>query len=104
MSIHKEGHASIVISLLLVIILSYNTFTIFPEDYILFSLPLYAIYLGFWLFIISFFRYPKRTVNTGENKILAPADGTDGGVELVCLKVTAASAEVQINYGFWKRS
>lgn len=76
MTIHKEGHASIVISFLLVLILSYNTFIIFPEDYILFSIPLYAIYLGFWLFIISFFRYPSRTVNVGDNKILAPADGT----------------------------
>ena len=31
-------------------------------------------------------------------------DGSDGGVEVGGLKVEAGSAEVQINYGFWKRS
>jgi len=35
---------------------------------------------------------------------LAPSDGSDGGTEVGGLKVTAGSAEVQINYGFWKRS
>ena len=31
-------------------------------------------------------------------------DGADDGVEVGGLKVEAGSAEVQINYGFWKRS
>tara|TARA_R100000742_G_C4232088_1_gene53445 strand:- start:250 stop:696 length:447 start_codon:yes stop_codon:yes gene_type:complete len=35
---------------------------------------------------------------------LAPADGSDGGVEVGGIKVAAGSAAVQINYGFWKRS
>lgn len=35
---------------------------------------------------------------------LAPSDGSDGGTEVGGLKVTAGSAAVQINYGFWKRS
>jgi hypothetical protein len=35
---------------------------------------------------------------------LAPSDGSDTGVEVGGLKVTAGSAAVQINYGFWKRS
>ena len=35
---------------------------------------------------------------------LAPADGSDGGVEVGGIKVAAGSAEVQLNYGFWKRS
>ncbi len=35
---------------------------------------------------------------------LAPADGTDGGTEVGGLKVTAASAAVQINYAYYKRS
>jgi phosphatidylserine decarboxylase len=76
MRIHKEGKASIIIVLLLIIILSYNTFLMFPEEYWKYSLILYFIYFGFWVFIISFFRYPKRTVNIQDNKIIAPADGT----------------------------
>ena len=31
-------------------------------------------------------------------------DGSDGGAEVGGLKVTAASAAVQINYAYWKRS
>ena len=76
MRIHKEGHASIVLTLLLVLILSYNTLLIFPEEYGIYSIPLYIIYWAFWGFIISFFRYPKRTINIQDNKIIAPADGT----------------------------
>ena len=76
MRIHKEGYASIIISLLFILVLSYNTFVIFPEEYNLYSLPLYFTYLVFWGFIVSFFRYPKREINIGENQIIAPADGT----------------------------
>ena len=35
---------------------------------------------------------------------LAPADGSDGGVEVGGIKVAAGGAEVQINYAYWKRS
>ncbi len=76
MRIHKEGHASIVLSLLFVLILSYNTFLVFPEEYSIYSIPLYIIYFVFWFFIISFFRYPKRKINLDNHKIIAPADGT----------------------------
>jgi len=76
MRIHKEGHASIIITLLLILVLSYNTYLVFPQDYYIYSLPLYLVYILFWGFIISFFRYPKRTVNIQDNKIIAPADGT----------------------------
>ena len=76
MRIHKEGNASIILVLLLILVLSYNTSTVFPEDYFIYSIPLYLIYFGFWGFIISFFRYPKRVVNIQDNKIIAPADGT----------------------------
>jgi hypothetical protein len=35
---------------------------------------------------------------------LAPSDGTDNGVEVGGLAVVKGGADVQINYGFWKRS
>ena len=35
---------------------------------------------------------------------LAPSDGSDGGIEAGGLKIEAASAEVQVNYAYWKRS
>lgn len=76
MRIHKEGKASIVISLIFIIILSYITFLVIPEKYLTYSIPLYIIYTLFWFFIISFFRFPKRKINFADNKIIAPADGT----------------------------
>tara|TARA_R100000908_G_C3732476_1_gene131396 strand:+ start:583 stop:1029 length:447 start_codon:yes stop_codon:yes gene_type:complete len=35
---------------------------------------------------------------------LKPSDGSDGGTEAGGLKVTAASADVIVEFGYWKRS
>jgi phosphatidylserine decarboxylase len=45
-----------------------------PISYILGWLA-YIIVVGFWLFIISFFRLPKRVHTFDENAIISPADG-----------------------------
>jgi phosphatidylserine decarboxylase len=34
-----------------------------------------AVFAGFWLFTIAFFRVPSRTVPNGPNLLVAPADG-----------------------------
>jgi phosphatidylserine decarboxylase len=36
--------------------------------------------LGFWIFIVSFFRDPERTIPTDTDALLSPADGTIIGV------------------------
>jgi phosphatidylserine decarboxylase len=39
-----------------------------------------AAALGFWIFIVSFFRDPERTIPTDARALLSPADGTIIGV------------------------
>jgi len=75
MTIHKEGYPTIAIvtvvsaALMLTIHLHLE-----PISSILGWLA-YIIVIGFWLFIISFFRLPKRVHTFDENAIIAPADG-----------------------------
>jgi phosphatidylserine decarboxylase len=75
MTIHKEGYPTIAIvtvvsaALMLAIHLHLE-----PISSILGWLA-YFIVIGFWLFIISFFRIPKRVHTFDENAIIAPADG-----------------------------
>ena len=75
MTIHKEGYPTIAIvtvvsaALMLAIHLHLE-----PISSILGWLA-YIIVIGFWLFIISFFRIPKRVHTFDENAIIAPADG-----------------------------
>ncbi|MDP4281686.1 MAG: phosphatidylserine decarboxylase family protein [Bacteroidota bacterium] len=75
MRIHHEGYTTIFITFLFVavVLLSFNH--IFPEQ-TWFHLVLYLAGLGFFLFIVRFFRYPRRpSKQLGNNTILCPADG-----------------------------
>jgi phosphatidylserine decarboxylase len=75
MTIHKEGYPTIaivtVISAALILTIHLH---LEPISSILGWLA-YIIVIGFWLFIISFFRIPKRVHTFDENAIIAPADG-----------------------------
>lgn len=75
MTIHKEGYKSILITAIAFAVINLVSFY-----FISFSLPwlswlIFIITLGLLLFIMSFFRVPKRTLTTGENMIVCPADG-----------------------------
>jgi phosphatidylserine decarboxylase len=39
-----------------------------------------AVFVGIWVFIVSFFRDPERAIPTDTNALLSPADGTVIGV------------------------
>ncbi|MEE9439047.1 MAG: phosphatidylserine decarboxylase family protein [Saprospiraceae bacterium] len=72
MTIHKEGTATLVISLLFFAILNWLIASYSP--------PLYSFVLGvsivLYLFLISFFRNPNRSISaTNDNIVLAPCDG-----------------------------
>ena len=75
MTIHKEGYPTIaivtVVSAALILTIHLH---LEPISSILGWLA-YIIVIGFWLFIISFFRIPKRVHTFDENAIIAPADG-----------------------------
>ncbi len=75
MTIHKEGYKSILITAIAFAVINLVSFY-----FISFSLPwlswlIFIITLGLLLFIMSFFRVPKRALTTGENVIVCPADG-----------------------------
>lgn len=75
MTIHKEGYKSIAIAVLL-----FSVINVLSFYFISFSLPalswgIFVITTALLLLVISFFRIPKRNHTTGENIIVAPADG-----------------------------
>ena len=70
--IHKEGNASILLTLLFLAILNGLLFYFFPALLMFFLI----LSFGFLLLIVQFFRNPKRSIlEFDDNKIYAPADG-----------------------------
>lgn len=72
--IHKEGWKIILTSVLIYAVVNGISWWLFKSSSLLFQ-----ILLGFstfiLVFIISFFRNPRRNILTDDNKIIAPADG-----------------------------
>ncbi len=75
MTIHKEGFKTIVVTGLFFLVLNLVSFWWLSGRYPIVSLIIFIISLGLFLFIISFFRVPKRNLVSGENYVIAPADG-----------------------------
>jgi phosphatidylserine decarboxylase len=75
MTIHKEGYPTILLITLVSGALALATHLHLAPVSCVLAWIAYAILLFFWLFIISFFRLPKRIHSFDENAIIAPADG-----------------------------
>lgn len=75
MTIHKEGYPTILLITLVSGALAFATHLHLAPVSCILAWIAYAILLFFWLFIISFFRLPKRIHRFDENAIIAPADG-----------------------------
>jgi phosphatidylserine decarboxylase len=76
MIIHREGTASIIIAAIVVAAASLIANHFLVPKYALLYLMLLFILIVLFLLIVSFFRIPKRIFTMGENRIIAPADGT----------------------------
>jgi phosphatidylserine decarboxylase len=74
MTIHKEGYTSIAISTILFGVINLISFYFLSSSAPIISLLIFIATLGLLLFIISFFRIPKRALTIQENAIVAPAD------------------------------
>ena len=72
--IHKEGHKIIAIEFVLLLSINLVIYFFVTKNPII-TYSLITISLLFWLFVIRFFRKPKRDILVDENKIYAPADG-----------------------------
>ena len=73
MKVHKEGYKTIFITLTLAIIFSIIALDIFY--YTMWAWVAVALFIGFTIFILSFFRVPVRVANGSGTLVSAPADG-----------------------------
>jgi phosphatidylserine decarboxylase len=76
MRIHKEGLATILISIVVVSVVNLITLFLLMPRYPVLGWIIMLGMLGLLIFILSFFRIPKRTHASGEELIVAPCDGT----------------------------
>jgi phosphatidylserine decarboxylase len=75
MTIHKEGYKIIAWSTILFGVINILSFYFLSFELPLISWLIFIATMGFLIFIISFFRIPKRTLTIREDVIVAPADG-----------------------------
>lgn len=75
MTIHREGFKSISIAAILFILINLMAFNFLSPTLPLLSWLIFIVTLIFLLFIISFFRIPKRTTVLNAHAIYSPCDG-----------------------------
>ena len=75
MTIHKEGYKSILISAILFAVINLTSFYFISFHLAWLSWVMFFLTLGLLLFIISFFRVPRRQLMLGSNLVVCPADG-----------------------------
>lgn len=75
MTIHREGIKTIVLTAVLFGALNLASFYFLSFNYPWLSWFIFLVTIILWLFIISFFRVPRRQLVTGETFVICPADG-----------------------------
>ncbi|MDW7695162.1 phosphatidylserine decarboxylase family protein [Flammeovirgaceae bacterium SG7u.111] len=74
MTIHKEGHLILIVTLVVLGAITVGVKTFFPDPAWIYYLTATAS-LVFFLLILQFFRSPKRIVPVNTKHVIAPADG-----------------------------
>lgn len=74
MTIHREGYASLILTLAILITLNLAVLYFFPESTIV-RYTVIGVSVVFFLIILQFFRNPIFEVKKDVNQVLAPADG-----------------------------
>lgn len=75
MTIHKEGYPTLALSAIILGVITLLSFYLLSFDYPVLTAIIVIVTLGLFLFLVSFFRVPKRVHTINENAIVAPADG-----------------------------
>ena len=83
MTIHKEGYKTIAVSTILFGIINLLSFYFLSSSVPFLSWIIFIGTLGLLLFMIPFFRIPKRTHTIQNDAIIAPADGKVVAIEEV---------------------
>lgn len=83
MSIHKEGYKTIAIGVIFFVIVNLVSFYALSSSAPFLSWLIFIASLVFLVFLVSFFRIPKRVYTIQDNAIVAPADGRIVAIEEV---------------------
>lgn len=75
MTIHKEGYPTLAWSAIILGIINLLSFYFISFDYPVVTALIAIVTLGLFIFLVSFFRVPKRVHTINEKAIIAPADG-----------------------------
>lgn len=75
MTIHREGYKTIAVTAFLFGLFNMISFSFISSRLPFLAIALFIFTLGLFLFIISFFRIPKRVHTINEDQIICPADG-----------------------------
>lgn len=75
MTIHREGYQSIGIGALIFGVINVLSFAFLSAAIPWLAAVIFFVTLFVFLFLVSFFRIPARTLTVGEDKIICPADG-----------------------------
>ncbi len=76
MRLHKEGYITIFISLVIVAVINLLTLFLVSPRYPVTGWVIAIGTAGLLIFILSFFRIPRRSHTEGEDVVIAPCDGT----------------------------
>ena len=75
MTIHKEGYRSIGIAALIFGLINIASFVFIGDKYPHLEGIIFIASIILFLFIVSFFRIPYRSLTKGEKEVICPADG-----------------------------
>ena len=81
MTIHKEGYKIIALCTIIFGVINILSFYLISYEMPLLIWIIFIVTLGFLLFVISFFRVPKRPLTIAEDVIVSPADGRIVAIE-----------------------
>jgi phosphatidylserine decarboxylase len=83
MTIHREGYKTIAWCSMLFVVINLLSFYFISFSYPAISWIIFLITFLFLLFVISFFRVPKRVLTVRDDAVVAPADGKVVAIEEV---------------------
>ena len=75
MTIHKEGYASLAITILFLVVLNLAADHFFNATHFEIQVGIIAFSAILFLIVLQFFRHPKRKIIRNDRYVLAPADG-----------------------------
>jgi phosphatidylserine decarboxylase len=81
MTIHREGYHSIGIAALIFGCINILSFTFLSGKAPLAALAFFFITLLFFIFVVSFFRIPRRSHTINDSQVISPADGKVVAIE-----------------------